>query len=300
MKTLRLFVSVCEFQNISKAAEHESIEPSAISKRMLQLEEDLRTSLLVRARRGVTPTPAGLSLLEHARSILFTVDRIANDVADHNRGITGHVRLVATSSAIAESLMDDIAAFIRIPANANIKIDAEERVSRDVIREVRQGIASIGLCWNVADFEGLEHLPYRSDHLALAVQQSHPFAKRDSIRFEQTLGEEHVGLPTSTAVHAMLRRAAARSHKTLAYRVIVSNFDAALRVVGAGLGVSVVPIKVSELLAQALGIRMVPLADSWARRRFAICFQNLEGLQPPARRVVEHLVRSAELAETKA
>jgi len=116
-----------DFQNIARAAEYENIEPSAISKRMLQLEEDLSASLLVRARRGVTPTPAGLSLLEHARSILFTVDRIANDVADHNRGITGHARLVATSSAVAESLTDDLAAFMRKPGSANIKIDVEAR-----------------------------------------------------------------------------------------------------------------------------------------------------------------------------
>ena len=50
------------------AAEQEHIEPSAISKRIAQLEAALGTRLLHRVARGVQPTPAGLALLEHART----------------------------------------------------------------------------------------------------------------------------------------------------------------------------------------------------------------------------------------
>ena len=81
LKTLRLLVAVCDHQNMARSAEQEHIEPSAISKRIAQLESDLGTPLLLRMRRGVHPTPAGLALLEHARSVLFTMERIANDVA---------------------------------------------------------------------------------------------------------------------------------------------------------------------------------------------------------------------------
>src|SRR5690349_771090 len=95
LKSLRLLVAVCDHANIKAAAAHEHIEPSAVSKRMAQLEQQLGTQLLVRGRRGVEPTPAGLALVEHARSILFTAERIHADVASFNRGIKGHVRLVA-------------------------------------------------------------------------------------------------------------------------------------------------------------------------------------------------------------
>ena len=40
MKSLRLLVAVCDHQNMTRAAEQEHIEPSAISKRMAQLEAD--------------------------------------------------------------------------------------------------------------------------------------------------------------------------------------------------------------------------------------------------------------------
>jgi DNA-binding transcriptional LysR family regulator len=293
LKTLRLLVAVCDHQNMARAAEQEHIEPSAISKRIAQLESDLGTPLLLRARRGVHPTPAGLALLEHARNVLFTMERMANDVAAFGTGIKGHVRLVATASAIAESLLDDIASFMREAANRNIKVDIEERLSRDLVRQIRDGSASVGVCWDSIDFEGLQHRPYRRDRLALAVHPDHPLAGRKSLRFEQTLDHDHVGLPPTAAVNTMLQRAAARAGRTVSYRVIVSNFDAAFRVVAANLAISVVPVEVGASYAGMLGIKIVPLTDAWAERSFAVCFQRFDALQPASQRMVDHLVQRA-------
>ena len=103
---------------------------------------------------------------------------------------------------------------MREPANRNIKVDIEERFSRDLVRQLREGMASVGVCWDSVDLEGCEHRPYRRDRLALAVHPDHPLARRKSLRFEQTLEHEHVGLPPSTAVHTMLQRAAARVGRT--------------------------------------------------------------------------------------
>lgn len=296
LKTLRLLVAVCEHQNMARAAEQEHIEPSAISKRIAQLESDLGTPLLMRARRGVQPTPAGLALLEHARNVLFTLERIPHDIAAFGSGIKGHVRLLATASAIAESLLDDIASFMSEAANRNIKVDIEERFSHDLVRQIREGSASVGVCWDTIDFEGLQHRPYRQDRLALAVHPGHPLAGRKSLRFEQTLDHDHVGLPPTTAVHTMLQRAAARAGKTVSYRVVVSNFDAAFRVVAARLGISVIPVEVGAAYAAMLGVEIIPLSDAWAQRRFAVCFQKFESLQPAAQRMVDHLVQRADQA----
>lgn len=153
--------------------------------------------------------------------------------------------------------------------------------------------ASVGVCWDSVDFEGLQRRPYREDHLALAVHPDHPLARRRALRFEQTLDHEHVGLQPSTAVHTMLQRAAARAGRTVSYRVIVSNFDAAFRVVAANLGVSVVPAEVARPHAGALGIRVIPLTDAWARRSFAVCCRDMDALQPAAQRLVDHLVSRA-------
>jgi DNA-binding transcriptional LysR family regulator len=300
LKTLRLFVAVCDSRNMARAAEQEHIEPSAISKRIAQLEADLGTPLLLRARRGVHPTPAGEAVLEHARNVLFTMDRLTHDATTFGSGVTGHVRMIATASAIAESLLDDIASFMRAPANANIKVDIEERYSRDLVRLLREGTASVGVCWDTVELDGLHHLPYRRDRLALAVHPDHPLAARKSVRFEQTLDHEYVGLPPGAAMHTMLTRAAARTGRSVSYRVIVSNFDAAFRVVAANLAISIVPFEVGSPYAAMLGVKLIALSDAWARRRFIVCFQDLAGLPPAARRMVDHLVERAANVEVTA
>ena len=296
LKTLRLFVAVADCRSMARAAEQEHIEPSAISKRIAQLEDDLGVELLLRGRRGVQTTPAGLALLEHARTVLFTLDRIAADAASFTGGVEGHVRLIATASAIAEALLDDIASFMREPDNRNIRVDIEERFSRDLVRELRDGNASLGVCWDRVDFEGLAHRPYRRDRLALAVYAGHPLAGRASIGFEETLAFDHVGLPPSTAVHTMLQRAAASAGRTVTYRVVVSTFDAALRVVAADLGVAVVPLEVGRRGAAHADLSLVPISDSWAERCFAICFRQREALPPASRRLLDHLEARAAAA----
>ncbi len=281
---------------MARAAQQEGIEPSAISKRVAQLEDDLGVELLVRGRRGVETTPAGLVLLEHARGIVFTMDRVVADAASFRGGLRGHVRLIASASAIAEALLDDIAAFMREPENGNIRVDIEERPSRDLVREVSDGNASLGVCWAEVDFAGLAQRPYRRDRLALAVYAGHSLAGRASLQFEETLAFEHVGLPPSASVHTMVQRAAARAGRTVSYRVIVSGFDAVLKVVAANLGVGVVPLGVGRGGAAAADIQLIPIADAWAERRFAICFRPSEALPPASLRLAGHLEARAALA----
>ena len=241
---------------------------------------------------GVSHHPLN-SIPEHARNVLFTMERIASDVAAFGAGLKGRVSVCASASAIAEALLDDIASFMREPAYQNIRVEVEERLSHELVRQLREGAATVGVCWDNVDLQGLQQRPYRQDRLALAVHRDHPLAGEASLRFDQTLEHEHVGLPPATAVHTMLQRAAASAGRTVSYRVIVSSFDAAFRVVAAGLGISVVPVEVAETYRPVLGIRVIPLDDAWALRRFIVCFKSFDALQPAAQRMVEHLVERA-------
>jgi len=182
---------------------------------------------------------------------------------------------------------------MREPANQNIKMDIEERLTRDLVRQLREGSASLGACWDSVDLAGLEHRPYRRDHLAPAVHPDHPLAGRKSLKFEQTLDHEHIGLHSSSAVHTMLQRAAARADRTVSCRVMASNFDSAFRVVAANPGISVIPVEVGGPIASRLGIKLIPLTDTWAQRNFAVYFQNFDTLQPASQRMVQHLIESA-------
>ncbi|HEY8359090.1 MAG TPA: LysR family transcriptional regulator [Ramlibacter sp.] len=293
LTTLRLFVSVCETGNIARAGERANIVGSAISKRLAQLEGQVGTPLLVRKRHGVLPTAAGQTLLEHARVMLDGATRIAQDMERYVAGGSGQVRILASVSAMTESLADDVAAFLKQPAHRNIQVDMEERVSPEIVRGVREGLASLGVCWDAANVSGLQSRPYRGDHLCVVVPGGHPLAGRRSVRFADTLDYEQVSLPVNSAVQVMLQRRAAELGRTLVHRVVVTNFEAALRVVHAGLAISLVPREVVQPQADRTGLRTVPLDEPWAERRFVLCYRDAPTLSPAARMLLDHLASLA-------
>lgn len=293
LTSLRLFVAVCETRNMARAGEQQHIVASAISKRLAQLEDTVGVTLFERRRRGVIPTAAGEILLEHARAMLAAADRVERDMADYGTGIKGQVRLLATVSCMAESLPDDIASFLQVPAHRDIRVTVEESLSRDLVRSLREGSASLGICWDAADLEGFQTRPYRSDALAAIVHPEHPLASQPDCTFAQTLEFDHIGLPGQTAVHTMLARAAAIIGKPMAYRVVVSSFDASLRCVRANLGLAIMPREVVEPTYASFGVRVIPLTDRWAQRRFAICLRDEASLSPAVRLLVDYLEQKA-------
>jgi len=294
LTTLRLFVTVCETGNIARAGEKACIVGSAISKRLAQLEDTVGTPLLTRKRHGVAPTAAGETLLEHALFMLDTAGRIERDMAAYAAGVRGQVRILASASALAESLADDVAAFLQQPDHQNIQIDMQERISPEVVRGVIDGTASVGICWDAANIGSLKSLAYRCDHLAVVVPAGHALAQRQSVRFVDTLDYEHVSLPVTSTVPLMLHRAAAALGRGLAQRVIVTSFEAALRVVRARLAISVMPREVVESYVQAHDVRILALDETWARRRFILCHRD--ALSPAARLLVDHLAAQAAAA----
>ena len=289
LTSLRLFVTVCDTGNMSRAAEKANMVASAVSKRLAQLEATVGASLLTRRKHGVVPTPAGETLLEHARSMLLSASRIERDMASHAAGIQGRVNVLATASVMAESLTDEIAEFLKKPEHQNIQIDLEERISPEVVRGIREGVASIGICWDAAETGLLHTRTYRNDHLCVAVPRGHPLCELPAVRFADTLAFEHVIMPVNSAVEVMLQREASLLGQRMQHRVIVTNFEAALRVVRAGLAIALVPREVTTLYAQAYGLEVLPLQENWSRRRFILCHRGEDQLSPAAQLLLNNL-----------
>jgi DNA-binding transcriptional LysR family regulator len=219
--------------------------------------------------------------------------RIERDMASHNAGAHGQVRVFASVSTMTESMANDVAAFLKMPSHRTIQVDLEERLSPDVVAGVRDGMASIGVCWDAVDLGALQSRPYRSDHLSLVVPEGHPLAARESIRFEETLDYEHVSLPINSILQLMCQRAAARAGRSLVHRIIVSNFEAATRVIAADLAIGLIPREAADRSTARPGLRMIPLDEPWSERKFVMCFRDANALSPAATKLTEHLERQA-------
>jgi DNA-binding transcriptional LysR family regulator len=287
LTSLQLFVAVCELGSIGRAAEREFIAASAISKRLADLETTLGTPLLYRHTRGVDLTPAGESLLHHARSVLYSLEKMQGELSEYVDGVRGHVRVHASISAIVQFLPEDLGAFIR--EHEQVKIDLEEHLSTEVVRAVQEGAADLGVC-NVAVGTGeLQTLPYRQDQLVLIVPQGHALASAGAIDFVQTLDWDHVGLHATSSIYLAMREAAAAAGRSIRLRIHVTGLDAMCRMIHNGLGVGVMPRRAFELMHGVGDLACVSLRDDWAHRRIDLVARDFSTLPVTARLLVDHL-----------
>ncbi|MBI5279328.1 MAG: LysR family transcriptional regulator [Burkholderiales bacterium] len=297
LTSLQLFVAVCELGSIGRAAEREFIAASAVSKRLSDLEATLETPLLYRHTRGVDLTPAGESLLHHARSVLFSLEKMQAELSEYADGVRGHVRIHANISAIVQFLPEDLGEFSR--DHPQVKIDLAEHLSTEIVRAVQEGAADLGICNTGVLGQGhdLQSRPYRRDELVLIVPRGHALARRKSVAFEQTLDFDHVGLHSNSSIYLAMRDAAAAAGRTIRLRIHVTGLDAMCRMIHNGLGVGVMPRRAFELMHGVGNLECVKLADAWAVRDIGLIARDFSTLPLTARLLVDHLRTRAEAAE---
>ncbi|EJM54995.1 transcriptional regulator [Pseudomonas sp. GM48] len=289
--SLRLFILVCEEGTIARASERAFIAPSAVSKRISDIEARFGTPLLKRSKRGVEPTPAGLALLRHARSLTRAMERLDSELSEYAEGARGHVRVLANISSIMEFLPEELSDFML--EHPRIQADIEERFSPDVVRGVAEGNADLGICRRSMAVGDLEFLPYRQDHLAVVVGANHPLADRTSIAFGETLAFDHLGLSAFATLNNFMRNEAEQHGHELRFRSYVSSFDAAFRLAQFGLGLAVFPLEAVARYAPLFDLNIIPLTDDWALGEFVICVRDRDALSLSARRLLDHLLLRA-------
>jgi DNA-binding transcriptional LysR family regulator len=245
----------------------------------------------VRGRAGVTPTQAGRTLLQHARSILALSERLQEDLSPYARGLAGQVRVLSNTNALTEFLPETLSSFLM--AYPDISVDLEERLSDEIVGLIADGSGDIGIVAGTVDYGGLHTFPFRSDRFVLVVARSHPLASRSRIGFAEVLDYDMVGLDRASAIQRFLADKANRVGRPLRLRVQLRSFDAICRLVECNVGVGIVPETTVKRTERNMAISSVRLTDAWALRELSICVRDLETLPPYARQLVDHLRASA-------
>lgn len=285
LQSLRIFLQVAQTGSLTKAAEKSHMTLSALSKRVAELERTSDCALFIRHPRGLELTPAGAELVHHARSVLDAVNRMADAMGDFAIGVRGHVRMWANTSAITQFLPQDLAAFVH--AQPLIRISLEEKLSEQVISAVASGEADLGIFADNVPSLGLEKHLYRRDRLVLVVPAGHALAGKSEVLFGETLEYDFVGLNQGSSLLQRLNDAAGALERPLRLRIQVSSFDAIGRMIGAGLGISVLPD--GALRAGDSGLRAVTLKDPWANRALWLGVRSTAALTPEAVKLLNHL-----------
>ncbi|MCZ8259554.1 MAG: LysR family transcriptional regulator [Beijerinckiaceae bacterium] len=264
MTSLRLFVAICEYRNLSRAAESMNLALSAASRRLKLMEQEVGAPLVRRLPHGFEPTAAGFSVFRYAQMVLHLGDQLSASIADLGAGVRGRVRVFASSSALVQRLAADLAAFAR--EHPEIRIDLEERPTADTLEALDRKIADIGVIVRGAPLTGLVTYPYTKDRLGVAVHKASRFAKAEGVTLGDLLEEDFVALDVGTAVYRLIDEKVRALGQILKVRVQVRSFEVMCQMVAHGLGIGILPEAALRPLAEALGIALVRLDEPWAER----------------------------------
>lgn len=285
---LRLFLNVHEAGTITGGAQATHMTLASASERIRGMEQDLGAPLLLRGRHGVTATPAGRTLLAHARQVLRQMDRLYGELAGYGGGLQAHARVLCNTSAASHHLPEMLAGFLA--RHPGVSIDLQERPSQEIAEAVRSGGCDIGIVADSVDLAGLEQAFFRRDPLCLVVSRTHPLARFDSLALAEAADQPFVGLGAASALQQHLGMHARQLGKRLSYRIRLQDLESVCRVVGQGIGVAVVPLAVARRHGRAAGLKRLSLTDAWAARSLVVCLRSRQALAPHVTALLDHML----------
>ncbi|WFR68240.1 LysR family transcriptional regulator [Curtobacterium flaccumfaciens] len=115
METRRLsyFVTVVDCGAITRAAAVLHLAQPALSQHVSALEQEFGQQLLLRSRKGVVPTPAGLALYRYAKGILRLEESARDEIVSGATSPGGIVTLGLASYSLASTMVVPILQSIR-------------------------------------------------------------------------------------------------------------------------------------------------------------------------------------------
>jgi LysR family transcriptional regulator, nitrogen assimilation regulatory protein len=178
LEQIEYFVRVAELGSFTRASSALGIAQPALSRKIRQLEVELRQNLLVRNGRGATTTDAGKLLLEHGRGILHQVQRLREELGRVRGSLAGRVAI---------GLPPSIAKVLTVPLTREFRaklpqaaLSISEGLSVAMQDAIMNGKLDIALLYGAVPTPGLEITHLLDEELCLVQRQSERLSERQS------------------------------------------------------------------------------------------------------------------------
>jgi DNA-binding transcriptional LysR family regulator len=241
LRRLRYFVAVAEELHFTRAAELLHVAQPALSRSVRELEDELRTLLLVRSSRAVVLTPAGQALLPRARALLEAWEAAQGAVADAAAAASAVLRVGFVASAANELTRAILAGFAQ--RRPGWRVQMSQASWTDPTAGLADRSVDVGLLR--LPVPGQLQLACRvllTEPRWVALPEDHPLAALDEVPFTALLDEPFIATPAGTGVWRdywlALDERAGRSARIGAE---VSSPDEWLQAISNGLGISLTP-----------------------------------------------------------
>ncbi|MFE0202138.1 LysR family transcriptional regulator [Streptomyces sp. NPDC058985] len=267
LQQMRYVIAVAETNSFTRAAQRCLVVQSALSHQIARLEKELGARLFERTSRRVRLTPAGAAFLPAARQCLDAAERAAAEVA----AAVGEVR-----GRLAVGLIPTVAA-VDVPAvlkdfqqrHPKARISLSVGASDELVEQVREGeieVAFLGIPVTARP-RGVMARKLAQERLVAVVAPDHPLAGEASVDLRRLSSEVFVDLPAKTAGRAQSDLAFTAAGLTREVAFEVTNADYLARLVGAGLGVALLP---PAYVAGLAGMATIEVTDAPARAEYVI------------------------------
>jgi DNA-binding transcriptional LysR family regulator len=289
--SLRVLCRIAESGSFTAAAAQLGYTQSAVSRQAVALERDVGATLFERRPDGVRLTPAGLTLLRHAREILASVDAAGRDLSGEGPD-TELVRLGAVLSAGPVILP---AVLARLAATAPwVRVTTREGTTPGLARALRAGSVDLAVLVSrpphrPPDGESprLRVTAVRDVELLVAASATGTFAGRTSVQVDELVDAPWIAAPSSASEPLLGVWPGLPGRARIAHSA--RDWLTKLHLVAGGFGVTTIPEGLAPVLpADVIALR-VEGAPPEIRR---VLVARLPGAATPATTAVTRAIAS--------
>ncbi len=232
---IKAFHAVASQGSYTKAAKSLHVTQPTVSDHVKALEERYGVKLFKRQGRGVTLTSLGHALLDVTRR-KFSLEAEAEQLLSMAKGMmNGRLRVVADGPYLVVPLLG---AFCRRYPGINISMKFGN--TEQVLQDLYELKADIGVFADFNDDERLFAFPYRTDKLVVFVSKEHEWSRRSSIKLEELNDQRLIlreqGSTTRSVFEQAMRQKAIKPERVLE----IGSREGVREAVAVGLGIGVI------------------------------------------------------------
>jgi DNA-binding transcriptional LysR family regulator len=287
---LRVLSEVVARGSFSGAAEALSYTQSAVSQAVARLEAETGATLIVRDRRGVRPTAAGATLVEHAETIFAQVGAAEEELAAVLGVRGGRLRMASFPSAGATLMPLAIATFRE--RHPDVSLTLAEGEPEEITPRLRAGEFDLALLFAFPGVgeragSGLRSVTLLEDPMHVALPAEHPLAGQPALTLADLQEQQWVQTSASSpcARHVVRSCLAAGFAPNVAFES--DDYETVQGLVAAGVGVALIPRLALTRVRPGIVVRA--LAPRSPARKVVAATASGPGVAPAAKTMLRVL-----------
>ena len=256
--TLREFLVLAEKRSYAATADALFISPSALSRHIAALENQLEVELFQRNSRNVTMTRHGKLLQTYAQKLVQTEDEYLKKLDETKRAEGNGIRIGAFFGISSYGIMSQIVGFLRKRQDVALSVQSEEQ--ERLLQSLKEGEYDFVFVQEEGPAldDGFARLTVDMDCLAVVLPQDHLLAKAESIRLSQLRTEEFLLQPRQNLTYRLMQDAFGRAGYTPNQAQMNLSGVGIVELVEQGFGIALTQEKVARTNLVP-GVAVVPL-----------------------------------------